>query len=253
MLNIFRKEPATQPIPKSNIKDLINDGNDYFSDELICLGENLTGNLFCAEKVIIDQHAELTGNITSKTCLVTGVVNGNITSLDLLDIKAGAVVRGSIQSATVNIEPGAVINGYITVGEDIEALNEQWKKTKFATDEYLTMKLQRELASLNKITTAADPAAGKIEPGLVAAVIQQTANKPAEPLKAAQTKPLMAAGPTSLEQPKQELTAAKPVLAAATSAQHVQQDNTTVAAPKPLVAAAPQPKTQEQENNSRWW
>ncbi len=252
MLSFFKKESPVAIVPKSDIQNLIHDGNDYFSDELICLDEKLTGNLFCAEKVVVEQHGVLNGNITAKTCLVTGVVNGNITSLDLLDIKASAVVRGNIQSATVNIEPGAVINGYITVGEDIEALTAQWNKTKFSTDDYLTLKLKKEIASLEKISTSAsNNGVGKIAPGLVAAVVTQQAPVAAlQPLKAAETKPLVAAA--SSAQP--ELTAAKPLAAAASSS--AQQDETytpPVTAPKPVVAAAPQPKAQEQENSSRWW
>jgi cytoskeletal protein CcmA (bactofilin family) len=174
MLSLFKKETPTVTDSISNIKDLVCEGHDYFSDELIILDEHLAGNLFCAEKVVIEQHGVLMGNITSKTCTVTGVVNGDILSLDLLDIRSNAVVRGNIQSATVNIEPGAVINGYITVGEDIEALTEQWNRTKFSTDDYLTTKLNKELTALNKASDANDIVVEqKIEPGLVAAIIKR--------------------------------------------------------------------------------
>lgn len=222
MLSIFKKESPGLIEPTSNIKDLIRDGNDYFSDEFIILDEKLTGNLFCAEKVVIDLHGILKGNITSKTCLVTGTVNGDILSLDLLDIKATAVVRGNIQSAKVNIEPGAVINGYITVGEDIEALTEQWNKTKFSTDDYLTTKLHNELSTLTEISAATIVTEQKVEPGLVAAVSKQELK--AEP------KPLVAAATPKEEKIEAQLPVAKPTLAAATP-----------------------PKIDEELNNSRWW
>lgn len=255
MLNIFRKETPATTVPKSNIQNLIHDGSDYFSDELICLDEKLSGNLFCAENVVIEQHGELIGNITSKTCLVTGIVNGNITSLDLLDIKSSAVVRGNIQSGTVNIEPGAVINGYITVGEDIEALTAQWNKTKFSSDDYLTLKLKREIAALNNISSpSSNNGPGKIEPCLVSAVILQTAATPPEPLNTVLSKPLVAATPFQQEQSSQQSFTAKPLIAAASLQDNQQDPNTTPAqAPKPLVAAAPQPQSREQENSSRWW
>jgi cytoskeletal protein CcmA (bactofilin family) len=233
MLNIFKKETHTAAEPTSNIKDLIHDGNDYFSDELIVLDEQLEGNLFCAEKVVIDQYGVLTGNITSKTCLVNGMVRGDILSLDLLDIKASAVVMGNIQSAKVNIEPGAVINGYITVGEDIEALTIQWNKTKFSTDDYLTTKLNKELSTLNNIS-----AVPKIEPGLVAAATKQEVNP--EPVKATEPKPIVAAAVEP-----------KPLVAAAPQkVENVIEEPKPVA--KPLTAAAP-PKKDEEVNNSRWW
>jgi cytoskeletal protein CcmA (bactofilin family) len=179
--------------------------------------------LFCAEKVVIEQHGRLNGNITSKTCLVSGIVNGNITSLDLLDIKASAVVRGNIQSAAVNIEPGAVINGYITVGEDIEALTEQWNKTKFSTDDYLTMKLNKEIASLSKISTSEKAA------------------------------PVVVAASSALQdQPNTQVVAAKPVLAATAPSNHEEIQSAAPVA-KPTLAAAAPPKNNEPVNNDRWW
>ncbi len=151
MLNFFKKEPQPAAEPTSNIKDIAREGNDFFSDDLILLDEKLTGNLFCAEKVVVERHGMLSGNIISKTCIVNGKVSGDITSLDLLEIKATAIVMGNIQSATINIEPGAVINGYITVGEGIDALVEQWNRTKFSTDDHLTTtaKVAAEIAEVN--------------------------------------------------------------------------------------------------------
>ncbi len=222
MLSIFKKESPGLNEPISNIKNLIRDGNDYFSGEFIVLDEKLTGNLFCAEKVAIELHGVLKGNITSKTCLVTGTVNGDILSLDLLDIKATAVVRGNIQSAKVNIEPGAVINGYITVGEDIEALTEQWNQTKFSTDDYLTTKLHNELSTLTQISAATTVTEQTVEPGLVAAVSKQELN--VEP---------------------------KPLVVAATPKEEKIEVQTPVA--KPTLAAAAPPKKDEEVNNSRWW
>jgi cytoskeletal protein CcmA (bactofilin family) len=235
MLNIFKKETSAVIESISNIKDLIRDGNDYFSDEFIVLDEKLTGNLFCAEKVVVELHGILKGNITSKTCLVTGTVNGDILSLDLLDIKATAVVRGNIQSAKVNIEPGAVINGYITVGEDIEALTEQWNKTKFSTDDYLTTKLHQELSTLTQISTAPSVAEQKIEPVLVAAISKQDVK--AEVLKAEEPKQIVAASEP------------KPLVAAAPKEEKIEAQ----ALAKPTLAAATPPKKDEEVNNSRWW
>lgn len=225
MLNIFKKE--TQPVIESvsNIRDLAHDGNDYFSDEFIILDDRLTGNLFCAEKVAVELHGVLKGNITSKTCLVTGTVNGDILSLDLLDIKATAVVRGNIQSAKVNIEPGAVINGYITVGEDIEALTEQWNKTKFSTDDYLTTKLHKELSGLTQISVAEQ----KIEPVEVVTKMAISA-VPERVAATAEPTPLIAAA-----SPKEEKIEAQPSVV------------------KPTLAAAAPPKKDEEVNNSRWW
>jgi cytoskeletal protein CcmA (bactofilin family) len=229
MLSIFKKETPAITESISNIKDLVNEGNDYFSDELIILDEQLTANLFCAENVVIEQHGVLTGNITSKTCQVAGIVNGNITSLDLLDIKATAVVRGNIASSAVNIEPGAVINGYITVGEDIEGLTEQWNRTKFSTHEHLiTDKLNKELAALSNISAATVIAEVKAEPTLASTETKLGAIVEAQ------------------------ATAQKPLVAAATATAVPEPENKEPVAKPKLSAAAP-PKKEEAVNNERWW
>ncbi|MDB4927485.1 polymer-forming cytoskeletal protein [Mucilaginibacter sp.] len=209
MLSIFKKETPQVTESISNIKELISEGNDYFSEELIILDEKLTGNLFCAEKVSIEPRGVLTGNITSKLCVVNGTVNGDITSLDLLDIKATAVVRGNIQSATVHIEPGAVINGYITIGEDIDALTEQWNKTKFSTDDYLANKLAGELAELNKENKATNIVVKQeVKPEPVAAIVTEEkhieviidkADTPPEPVAVKEQEPAPAIAEASLK------------------------------------------------------
>ncbi|GAA4100155.1 bactofilin family protein [Mucilaginibacter panaciglaebae] len=224
MLSIFKKETPIINEPASNIKDLAHDGHNYFSDELILLDEPLSGNLFCAEKVLIEQHGILKGNVTSKTCLVTGQVNGNILSLDLLDIKATAIVRGNIQSAKVNIEPGAVINGYITVGEDIEALTEQWNKTKFSTDQYLNVNSGKEQLAVNKSAVVVQITPDQKPTDQASAVSQETPVVELKPADATTTPPEPKQAPDAEE---------KPVT-------------------KPLAAAAP-PKKEEPVNNQRWW
>src|ERR1700722_13371727 len=151
MLNIFKKDtPKDLPSTASNISTLARDGNDLFSDTLILLDERLSGNLFCAEKIVVEQNGKLSGNITSKLCVVSGTINGNIVSTDQMDIKSTAIIKGNIRSAMINIEPGAVINGTITVAEDIHEvgylLSERIKE--FSTDEYLRDKQPTELEGL---------------------------------------------------------------------------------------------------------
>lgn len=252
MLSIFKKDTTTAHEPTSNIRDLAHDGYNYFSDELIVVDEPLNGNLFCAEKVVIDQHGELTGNITSKTCLVTGQVNGDILALDLLDIKASAVVIGNIQSAKVNIEPGAVINGYITVGEDIEALTERWNKTKFSTDQHLDRKLNKELSAINISSVAKPITVAKSETPKAA---QPAAASPQEAV--VKSKPVAAAAASSVAKQvpvASEKQVSKPLVAAAV-ASSVQQEPVAEVQPvkKPVVAAATPKQEEESANNQRWW
>jgi|GEM_PF-2076341 len=249
MLSIFKKDTTITTESTSNIKNLAHDGHNYFSDELIVLDETLTGNLFCAGKVLVEQHGIINGNVTSKTCAVTGQVNGDILSLDLLDIKATAIVHGNIQSAKVSIEPGAVINGYITVGEDIEALTLRWNKTKFSTDQHLSAKLNKELSAINDSSNAVPITVEK--PMTVKAA--QTA-VPSAPEPMAEQKPTVApSAPAKGQQAPvfQEKAVSKPLVAAASVQQAPVVEGGAVK--KPVVAAAPPKKEEDQNNNQRWW
>jgi len=152
MLEMFKKYPKKELIsPLSNINGLVRDGNDLFSDKLILLDESLSGNLFCAETIVVEQNGKLSGNITSKSCVVSGTINGNIMSTDQMDIKSTAIIKGNIQSALINIEPGAVINGCITIMQDTAAVADLSEKIKgYSPDEYLEAKLAGGLIEIHQ-------------------------------------------------------------------------------------------------------
>lgn len=102
----------------SNINGLVREGNDYLSDKVIFLDQKLAGNLFCSEEIFIEKDGDLAGNICGKHCVISGTVNGNISTTELLEITKTAVIRGKIRATDICIEPGAVVNGAITIGED---------------------------------------------------------------------------------------------------------------------------------------
>ena len=151
MLEIFKRSPKKELLaPISNISTLARQGNDLFSDTLILLDERLSGNLFCADKIVVEQNGVLSGNITSKLCVVSGTITGNIVSTDQMDIKSTAIIKGNIRSALINIEPGVVINGSVTIIDDGEAVTGLSKKIKeFSEKEYLRDRLHPELPQLN--------------------------------------------------------------------------------------------------------
>jgi cytoskeletal protein CcmA (bactofilin family) len=133
MLELLKRSRKKDTPPVSNIDSLIRDGDDLFSDTLILLNERLSGNLFCSESIVIEQNGVLSGNVTSKQCVVSGTITGDIVSTGQTEIKGTAIIKGNIISALINVEPGAVINGRIKTGGDMAAwVNELSKKIKKA-------------------------------------------------------------------------------------------------------------------------
>jgi len=153
-MELFRKYPKKELVSNlSNINSLLRKGSEVFSDTLILLDEKLSGNLFCTEKVVIEQNGVLSGNITSKICVVSGAVNGNVLSTGQLEIKSTAIIRGNIKSALINIEPGAVINGSVTITNDTEAViaNVTKKIKEHSANKYLQDKPYTEITEFNNL------------------------------------------------------------------------------------------------------
>jgi cytoskeletal protein CcmA (bactofilin family) len=215
MLKIFRKGQKSLNSSNSNISSLVREGNDLFSDELILLDEKLSGNLFCAEKIVVEQNGILAGNIISKLCIVSGTITGNILSTGQMEIKSTAVIKGNIQSALLNIEPGAVINGRVTIAKDSAAITNLSRKiNEHSTDEYLSAKQTGELAALNHLDVPVNIEVKQKEPTIT------------------QVQPIKTEEPSFVSAPA--IKPAPPLLAAS--------------APK-----AAEPIKPEDGNNQRWW
>ena len=150
MFEFFKRTPKKEPEPSiSNIATLVREGDDLFSDSLILLDEHLSGNLFCAEEIVIEQNGILSGNMTAKRCVVSGTINGDIVSTDEMNIKSTAVIRGTIKSPAINIEPGAIINGKVIIATDNKAGAKLMERiNNHSADEYLSAKLAAEKAEL---------------------------------------------------------------------------------------------------------
>jgi cytoskeletal protein CcmA (bactofilin family) len=246
MLNIFKKE--TQEAI-SNIDSLIRKGDNLFSDSLILLDEKLAGNLFCSEKIVVEQNGALSGNITSKYCIISGTINGDILSTEEMQVKSTAVIKGNLKSALIHIEPGAIINGCITIAEDNNAVADLARKIqKYVTDECLEAKMVAEIAGIKKQHT----------PDFI------INNKPiAQPQK--ESRPALKAAIADKPEYTQanediiksvEKTGAIKATESNNITIGVEADTAqsgTVKRAQVLSAAKPAPKTEQEESNSRWW
>lgn len=79
----------------------------------ICTKE-VKANVFADERVNIDRGTVINGNVSSESVIVNGEVNGNITASKELVVMAGALIKGDITAAMMEVNRGAVINGKVT-------------------------------------------------------------------------------------------------------------------------------------------
>jgi cytoskeletal protein CcmA (bactofilin family) len=240
MLKFFRKTPQKPVINSlSNINGLVREGNDYLSDKVIFLDQKLAGNLFCSEEIFIEKDGELQGNICGKHCVISGTVTGNISTTELLEITKTALIKGKIRATDICIEPGAVVNGAITIGEDKSAaVNLANRIKKHTANQYAEA---RSLDEHSKDEALNKPAVAVISPkeGSSTPIAKPEFKQPVpEPEKVKE------AAPVKKEEPKQ---ATPPIPAAEQIIQEEPEE-------KPPVAPARKPAEPKKDDTiQRWW
>ena len=79
----------------------------------------LTGNL-SSEKIVVAEHSEIEGNISSSDITVKGYVKGDIIATGLLQVLAEAKIEGNIYAKYISVAHGAKINGKVNIGAQIK-------------------------------------------------------------------------------------------------------------------------------------
>lgn len=87
------------------------DGELTFKDMLRVNG-HIAGKVFSDRgTLIIDTSAKVEAAIDVRICVVSGMVVGDITGHERVEVGSGAVVKGNIATRTLSIKPGAVFQG----------------------------------------------------------------------------------------------------------------------------------------------
>lgn len=86
------------------------------ADSIFIEGTELTGDLKAKSKVEISGKSALDGNITAGNVLLDGIVKGNITASEMLDIRDNGKVKGDIKANLLESVKGATICGMVEVG-----------------------------------------------------------------------------------------------------------------------------------------
>lgn len=73
---------------------------------------DLDGDLETTGKVIISEHARVRGNITAKSVIVGGVVEGDITAPDFIQLFETASVIGNLATHRLELQDGVLFQGH---------------------------------------------------------------------------------------------------------------------------------------------
>ena len=99
------------------------------------LDGRIEGEIICKGKIVIGPKGSVKGNITTVNAEVFGNIEGSVKVRERLVLKASADIKGDIFIQTLEIEPGAKLNGSCTMaGKEMPAApqssfaNQQQKK-----------------------------------------------------------------------------------------------------------------------------
>tara|TARA_R110002096_G_scaffold19639_17_gene65398 strand:+ start:1072 stop:1599 length:528 start_codon:yes stop_codon:yes gene_type:complete len=90
-------------------------GKLRFSRDLIIDGR-IEGEVNSEGDLTVGENAQILGNIKTRSVVVFGKVNGNISVTDRCELKQNAELNGDVTASKLAIEEGAVFLGSSTVG-----------------------------------------------------------------------------------------------------------------------------------------
>jgi cytoskeletal protein CcmA (bactofilin family) len=83
--------------------------------QLLRIDGQFEGDLVSTGKLIVGPTGIVKSNVTMREAIIEGVVEGNITVTDRLELRKEAKVLGNIQAPLLSVDEGVVIVGHVSV------------------------------------------------------------------------------------------------------------------------------------------
>ena len=100
---------------------------DVVSDGDIRVDGKVVGNMKVSGKLVIGEHGRVDGEVECKNAAIAGQLEGTLKVAQTLSLTASAKVQGKVQVEKLAVEPGAEINGSVTMGTVMRKVNESDK------------------------------------------------------------------------------------------------------------------------------
>jgi cytoskeletal protein CcmA (bactofilin family) len=103
---------STSPAPRSGVlsSGVSIKGSVKFGSELIIDGY-VEGTIQSGGRLTIGEHAEIKGEITTKSIVVHGIVEGDILAEERCELRAGCTLRGDIEAPRLVVDEEATFLG----------------------------------------------------------------------------------------------------------------------------------------------
>lgn len=100
---------------------------DIVSDGDIRVDGKVAGSMKVTGKLVIGEHGLVEGEVECKNAAIAGQLEGTINVAQSLSLSASAKVKGKVQVEKLAVEPGADINGSLSMGAVMRKVNESDK------------------------------------------------------------------------------------------------------------------------------
>lgn len=112
----MRKE---NPVEKNDIKAFLGPGSQFEGklvfDEIVRIDGVFRGEIQSRDILIIGPGADIQGEISVGTLIVSGKLQGNVKVLNKVELRAPAQVDGSLETPVLMVEAGVVLNGTLSM------------------------------------------------------------------------------------------------------------------------------------------
>lgn len=112
----MRKE---SPVEKSDIKAFLGPGSQFEGklvfDEIVRIDGVFRGEIQSRDILIIGPGADIQGEISVGTLIVSGKLQGNVKVLNKAELRAPAQVEGFLETPVLMVEAGVVLNGTLSM------------------------------------------------------------------------------------------------------------------------------------------
>jgi cytoskeletal protein CcmA (bactofilin family) len=110
-----------RPSPPSGTKNILSSdveikGSIHFTQDMILDGK-VEGEVLSEGQFTVGEHAVIKGEIVTRSVVVFGQVDGNITASESCELKNGAQLTGDMSTSVAVVEEGAIFNGQAKIGK----------------------------------------------------------------------------------------------------------------------------------------
>ena len=120
--------------PEANSINIINNKTrikgDISSEGDLRIDGIIEGTLLIKGKLVLSATGKIIGNVTCNNGDISGKIEGNINTKELLALKSRSIINGDIQVGQLSIEPGAMFTGRCSMNNATKTIEPEKKTSK---------------------------------------------------------------------------------------------------------------------------